>query len=112
MKLNLNVVVATGECEKNTLLAKVFHLHCISHSHIMVIQLRELMVGKTAVISGNKLNKSVGILRTYPDLESNEAAKFLPDFPKLPERRKLSGALILSGEAKQEQKYKISLIAK
>lgn len=111
MKLNLNLVVATGECEKNTLLAKVFHLY-FTFSHDGLIQLRELMVGKTAVISGNKLNKSVSILRTYPDLESNEAAKFLPDFPKLPERRKLSGALLLSGEAKQEQKYKISLIAK
>ena len=78
----------------------------------MVIQLSEFMFGKTAVLSGNKLNTSVSILCTYPDLESNEAAKFLPDFPKLPERRKLSGALLLSGEARHEQKYQISLIAK
>lgn len=76
----------------------------------MVIRLSESRVGKTAVISRN--NRSVSISRTYPDLDSNEAAKFLPDFPKLPERRKLSGALLLSGEAKQDQKYDINLIAK
>lgn len=81
------------------------YLISISHSHIMVIQLSEFMVGKTAVISRNKLNTSVSILCTYPDLESNEAAKFLPDFPKLPDRRKLSGALLLSGEA-INQEYK------
>lgn len=76
----------------------------------MVIRLSESRVGKTAVISRN--NRSVCISRTYPDLDSNEAAKFPPDFPKLPERRKLSGALLLSGEAKQDQKYDINLIAK
>lgn len=102
--------MATGECEENYLLPKLRYFICISH--IMVIQLGEFMLSKTAVISGNKFNTSVSILRTYPDLESNEAAKFLPDFPKLPERRKLSGALLLSGEAKQEQKYKINLITK
>lgn len=34
-------------------------------------------------------------------MESNDAAKckLLPDLPKLPERRKLSGALFRSGEA-------------
>jgi len=50
-------------------------------------------------------------LACFPDLESNEAAKFLPDFPKLPERRRLSGALLLSGEARQDQIYNIGLIA-
>ena len=68
----------------------------------MVIPLSESTVVDTAATSRN--SRSVGILRTYPDLESNEAAKFLPDFPKLPERRRLSGALLLSGEAKQDQK--------
>ena len=67
-----------------------------------------MSVGKTAVIAAN--NRGVSVLRTYPDLESNEAAKFLPDFPKLPERRRLSGALLLSGDARQDQKYNIGLI--
>lgn len=69
-----------------------------------------MSVGKTAVIAAN--NRGVSVLHTYPDLESNEAAKFLPDFPKLPERRRLSGALLLSGEARQDQIYNIGLIAK
>lgn len=48
----------------------------------------------------------VNSLSTYLDLESNDAAKCksLPDLPKLPERRKLSEALLRSGEAKTARK--------
>lgn len=61
---------------------------------------------KTQFDHSNKLQQWQLKKSTHLDLESNEAAKckFFPlDLPKLPERRRLSGVLFLSGDAIQKK---------